>query len=146
MRSPLRARAVGGKRLKLDVAGRGYRTEGFPRGRSGCGVEEPLIGTRRLGSPVTLAAGEATTFVDLLSEVQQQVEDRVPFFAELALLGRQFRKAETIVCNVELIMMVTPGLLDPAGKPITARKRIVPLTTSCSCYFLRPFRIVRGRG
>ena len=122
VRNHLRARAVGGKRLKLDALGEVTELKGFHevKGVGEAGVEEPVIETRRLGSTVTLADGETIAFGGLVSEVQQEVEDRVPFFGDLPLLGRLFRRAETITLNVELIMMVTPTLLDPAGKPIAA--------------------------
>ncbi len=119
VRNHLRARTMGGKMLKLDALGEVTELKGFHEVEPG--VEEPVIETRRLGSTVTLADRETIAFGGLVSEAQQQVEDRVPFFGDLPLLGRLFRRTETITYNRELIMIVTPTLLDPAGKPIAAR-------------------------
>jgi general secretion pathway protein D len=119
VRNHLRARTVGGKKLKLDTLGEVTELRGFHEVESG--VEEPVIETRRIGSTVTLADGETIAFGGLVSEVQQEVEDRVPFLGDLPLLGGLFRRTETITFNRELIMMVTPTLIDPAGKPIAAR-------------------------
>lgn len=119
VRNHLRARTVGGRKLKLDALGEVTELKGYHEVEPG--VDEPVIETRRLGSTVTLADGETIAFGGLVSEVQQQVEDRVPFFGDLPLLGRLFRRTETLTYNRELIMMVTPTLLDPAGRPIAAR-------------------------
>ena len=119
VRNHLRARGMDGKKLKLDALGVVTELKGYHEVEPG--VEEPVIETRRLGSTVTLADGETIAFGGLVSEVQQQVEDKVPFFGDLPLLGRLFQKTETITYNRELIMIVTPKLLDPAGKPIAAR-------------------------
>ncbi len=103
----------GGKKIKLDVLGQVKEFKGWHEIEPG--VIEPVFDTRRLGSTVSLASGETMVFGGLGRVDHQQVEDKVPFLGDLPLIGRLFRSSQTITFNRNLVMMVTPTVIDEKG-------------------------------
>ena len=116
----MRARPVaGGKRIVLDVAGEVRELKGFHQTETG--HELPVIETRRVGSTVDLAKGETVVFGGVMSKETQVVEDKVPFLGDIPLLGALFRSRQTIEFDKELILSMTPQLIDKDDPSVASR-------------------------
>lgn len=101
-----RARSYdGGKTYRLNVLTQVKEFTGFEKLPNGS--DQPVFRTRRVGETVTIVEGETILFSGLVSDQEQQVEDKVPFFGDIPLVGRIFTKKETHALKTELILAVT---------------------------------------
>lgn len=101
-----RARSYdGGKTYRLNIFSEVKEFIGFEKSPNGS--EQPIFRTRQVGDTVTLARGETIVFSGLVTDQEQKVEDRVPIIGDIPLVGRIFRKNETLILKSELILAVT---------------------------------------
>lgn len=109
----VRARpAKDGKRLKVDVLSQVKNFEGFQEGAGA----RPVFSTRRAGSNgMEVASGESIVIGGLMTQAEQEVEDRVPVLGDLPLLGQAFTKRSTHTFHKELIVIVTPTVVTESG-------------------------------
>ena len=80
-------------------------------------IEQPVFATRKLTTAVTIWDGQTVAIGGLIREDVQQVEDKVPFFGDVPLIGRLFRTQSEVHFKRNLIIFVTATLIDPAGIP-----------------------------
>jgi general secretion pathway protein D len=80
-------------------------------------IEQPVFATRKLTTAVTVWDGQTVGIGGLIREDVQQVEDKVPFFGDIPLLGRLFRTESEEHFKKNLMVYVTAKLIDPAGRP-----------------------------
>jgi general secretion pathway protein D len=59
--------------------------------------------------------GQTVVLGGLLSERVITIKDQVPMLADLPLLGRLFRSESKTTTKKNLLVFVTPILIDPAG-------------------------------
>ena len=67
---------------------------------------------------VTLWEGQTAVLSGLIYERSNRVKDKIPVLGDLPLLGRLFRSETTTYQKCNLIIFVTPTLVDPAGNQI----------------------------
>jgi pilus assembly protein CpaC len=79
------------------------------------GVVVPAFRTRRAATGVELADGQSFAIGGLLQEGVQSDFDRIPFLAELPILGQMFRSQRFMRDETEMVMIVTPKLVQPLG-------------------------------
>ena len=101
-----RARSYdGGKTYHLNILAQVKEFIRFQKLSNGTG--QPVFKTRRVGETVTIAEGETILLSGLVTDTEQQVEDKVPLLGDLPLLGRAFPKKSTLTFQTELILAVT---------------------------------------
>ena len=60
----------------------------------------------------------------LISEKVQKQKDKVPLLGDLPLLGRFFRSESSSSSKKNLVIFVTPRLIDPAGNPLHSEEEM----------------------
>ena len=72
----------------------------------------PAIDTQALGTQVLVDNGETIVLGGVYERNKQQGVDRVPFFGEIPVLGRLFKSTNNVDEQRELLIFVTPRILD----------------------------------
>ncbi len=81
-------------------------------------INQPIFSTRRVTTSVSLIDGQTVVIGGLMREDIQKVEDKVPFFGDIPILGRAFRSQVDQHLKRNLVMFVTAKLLNPAGETL----------------------------
>lgn len=81
-------------------------------------IEMPVFSSRRVNTGLTIYDGHTVAVGGLLSEDVQRVEDKVPIFGDLPLIGRLFQSHSENHIKSNLIIFVTAQIIDAAGRPI----------------------------
>jgi type II secretory pathway component GspD/PulD (secretin)/tetratricopeptide (TPR) repeat protein len=87
----------------------------FPGGILEIPTVLPHFTVRQVVSTVNVWDGQTVVLGGLLSENVQTIKDEVPFLGDLPLLGRLFRSESKTTAKANLLIFVTPLLIDPAG-------------------------------
>lgn len=77
------------------------------------GIEVPALSTRRAKTTVELAPGESFMIAGLLRDQSDTTINQLPGLGELPVLGALFRSTEFLHNETELVIAVTPYLVDP---------------------------------
>ncbi len=72
----------------------------------------PQFNTRELETKIRLRCGETYYIGGLFQEYDQQITSSVPFLENIPLLGELFSRKQLISRNSEIIISITPHLLD----------------------------------
>ena len=81
-------------------------------------INQPIFSTRRVRTSVSIWDGQTVMLGGLMREDVQKVEDKVPFFGDIPLVGRVFRSSVDQHQKRNLMIFVTARLINPAGDPI----------------------------
>ena len=110
---------VGPGRIRLEV--RPEVTEPDPsRSISAEGIDVPAFSSRYVETAVELQAGQTFAIAGLLQSRTEAVSRSTPFFGELPYIGTAFRRITEARNDIELLITVTPELveaLDPHQVP-----------------------------
>ncbi len=85
-------------------------------------ILQPVFATRKLATQVLIWDRQTVGIGGLIREDVQSVEDKVPLFGDIPLLGRLFRTKSDEHFKRNLMIYVTGTLIDPAGQPINSSK------------------------
>jgi pilus assembly protein CpaC len=77
------------------------------------GFRIPALSTRRIESNIELAPGQSFVIGGLLDERADEAFARIPGLASIPLLGVLFRSRLENRSRAELVVMVTPEVVDP---------------------------------
>ncbi|MCW1886141.1 type II and III secretion system protein [Luteolibacter flavescens] len=81
-------------------------------------IEMPVFSTRRVTTALTIYDGYTVAVGGLMREDVQTVEDSVPIFGDIPIVGRLFQsKAENRIKS-NLIIFVTANIIDATGRPL----------------------------
>lgn len=88
-------------------------------------INSPTIQRRKAESTVTVQSGETLVLAGLINENKGRVNDGLPLLSRIPLLGGLFGKQSFNNNRTELIIMITPRVLNNAGEAaeITAEYR-----------------------
>jgi type II secretory pathway component GspD/PulD (secretin) len=75
----------------------------------------PHFKVRQVVSTVNVWDGQTVVLGGLLSETVTTIKDQVPMLGDLPLIGRFFRSESKSTAKKNLLIFVTPLLIDPAG-------------------------------
>lgn len=78
----------------------------------------PRMRTRQVVTSAIVWDGQTIMLGGLISEDVRNVKDKVPVLGDLPLLGRLFRSESKSTSKKNLIIFVTPTLVDPAGNRV----------------------------
>jgi pilus assembly protein CpaC len=84
------------------------------------GFNVPAISVRRVRTEIELSKGQSFAISGLLDNRETQTFEKVPFLGDVPILGRFFQSIDKTKSNTELIVIVTPQIVDPvpAGAPL----------------------------
>jgi len=98
----------------------------------GAGTGAPLTTTTplpqfRLRQVVTTAVvwdGQTVVLGGLISENVAKIKDKIPVIGDLPLLGRFFRSEASMTSKKNLLIFVTPTIIDPAGNRLHSEEEM----------------------
>jgi pilus assembly protein CpaC len=84
------------------------------------GFTEPAITVRRVKTEVELNEGQSFAIGGLLDNRETQTFSKIPFIGSIPILGKLFQSIDRNKTNTELIVIVTPEIVDPinVGQPL----------------------------
>ena len=105
--------------IRLHVAPE-VSTLDFSNGLTISGFSIPAISTRRAETEVELKDGQSFGIAGLMDHRTQAQLARVPGIADIPVLGQLFRSRGINRSNTELLVLVTPHIVDPVHTQTTA--------------------------
>ena len=81
----------------------------------------PVFSTITSSSNLTIADGSTVVMGGLMTNRRIKVEDKVPIFGDLPLVGRFFQSTADTNIRAALVITVTVKLVDPSGHPFRNR-------------------------
>jgi general secretion pathway protein D len=90
-------------------------TGAFPGGLVMVPTVLPRFRVRQVASAVNVWDGQTVVLGGLLAETVGTIKDKVPMLGDLPVLGRFFRSESKTTSKKNLLVFVTPTLIDPAG-------------------------------
>jgi pilus assembly protein CpaC len=86
------------------------------------GFTVPAISTRRAETEVELRDGQSFGIAGLLDQRVTAIMNKMPGIGDLPILGQLFRSKSNTLSRSELVVLVTPHIVDPVntGKQMTA--------------------------
>jgi general secretion pathway protein D len=106
-----------------DVSGRFSATSQLAVGNTVGTVvrtEQPLprFRVRQVATSVIVWDGQTVSLGGLISEDVTKTKDKVPVLGDIPLLGRLFRSESSSTAKKNLVIFVTPTIIDPAGNRV----------------------------
>ncbi len=86
-------------------------------------IDMPVFSRRYINSNPCIYDGYTIAIGGLIEDNVQKVEDRVPVFGDLPLVGRFFRSNAESHVRKNMIVFVTAEKIDPTGKPTRHRDK-----------------------
>ena len=80
-------------------------------------INQPVFSFREVNTFVTVWDGQTVALGGLIREDVQKVQDKVPFLGDMPLAGRLFRSDVDQKLKKNLVIFVTPRILDAEGQP-----------------------------
>ena len=96
----------------------------FANGVTLQGFTIPALATRKVNTEVELKQGQSFVIGGLLDNRENTTFSKIPFIGDIPVLGKFFQSQQKTRNNTELIVVVTPELVDPipAGAPLPSLK------------------------
>ncbi len=95
-------------------------------------IDMPIFSRRYINSNPCIYDGYTIAIGGLIEDNVQKVEDKVPVFGDLPLIGRFFRSNAESHVRKNLTVFVTAEMIDPTGKPTRLRDAGTGETTTAS--------------
>ncbi len=88
------------------------------------GAQVPALTIRRVKTEVELSDGQSFVIGGLLDNRENENFQKIPFIGDIPILGKFFQSMQRTKSNTELIVIVTPELVNPieAGAPLPELK------------------------
>ena len=84
----------------------------------------PRFRVRQVTTSTIVWDGQTIVLGGLISENVQKIRDKVPVLGDIPLVGRLFRSEATATQKKNLVIFVTPTIIDPAGNRIHAEDNL----------------------
>lgn len=78
----------------------------------------PRLRVRQVVTSAIVWDGQTVVLGGLISEDIRKIRDKVPFLGDIPWLGRLFRSESTAAQKRNLVIFITPKIIDPAGNPV----------------------------
>ncbi len=88
-------------------------------------INQPVFNSREIKTSVKVYDGQTLILGGLIREDTQVLDDKVPFFGDLPLVGRLFRSKVEQALKKNLMIFVTPTLVTPGGELVNPPEPIV---------------------
>jgi len=93
------------------------------------GFRIPALRTNRVITTVDVRKDQSLIISGLMQEERERTRTGVPFFSDIPILGALFGTSRWRDAETELLVLVTPSMIDPMNPPAGSLLRIVPDTT-----------------
>ncbi|MCG6956905.1 MAG: pilus assembly protein N-terminal domain-containing protein [Gemmatimonadetes bacterium] len=90
----------------------------FAGGLSMAGFQIPTILTRKAETAIELKAGQHLAIAGLIDNTMQENVDKLPLLGDIPILGALFRSKDMREKRTELLVIVTPRLVEPTDQDI----------------------------
>ncbi|MEI6081566.1 MAG: type II and III secretion system protein [Verrucomicrobiota bacterium] len=80
-------------------------------------IDQPVFSVREVNTFVTVWDGQTVALGGLIREDVQKVQDKVPILGDIPMAGRLFRSDADQKIKKNLVIFVTPHILDAEGQP-----------------------------
>ncbi|MCX6993137.1 MAG: hypothetical protein NT011_08360 [Kiritimatiellaeota bacterium] len=87
----------------------------------------PIVQSRDIVTRVNVPSGHTVAIGGLVEDRKSKIEIKVPVLGDIPLLGLLFRHTEDTVTKNNLIILITPTILDD-NKPLTGMEAVAQLT------------------
>lgn len=87
-------------------------------------VPLPNFRLRQVATTAVVWDGQTVVLGGLISESETKTKDKVPFLGDLPLLGRLFRSESNTSEKKNLMIFVTPTIIDPAGNRVHSEEEM----------------------
>lgn len=77
----------------------------------------PIFRVRQLTTSCSVWDGQTIVLGGLISDNVVKIKDKVPFLGDLPLMGKLFTSESSQTTKKNLVIFVTPRIIDPAGNP-----------------------------
>ena len=96
----------------------------FANGLTLSGFSVPALSVRKAKTEVELSAGQSFAIAGLLDNTETKTFSKIPFIGDVPVLGKFFQSVSKVRNNTELMVIVTPEIVDPApaGTPLPSLK------------------------
>ena len=93
------------------------------------GYTIPALSTRKVDTQVTLQSGQSFAISGLLDKRTTDLYANTPGISNVPILGLLFRSKGITHSNTELVVVVTPEVVEPLGQqtPVAEPKTVIPL-------------------
>jgi general secretion pathway protein D len=81
-------------------------------------MEQPFFHTRKLTTTLLIYNGATVVMGGMITEVRNNVDDKIPLLGDIPLLGRLFRSKYESSEKRNLLIFVTARLVDPSGRAL----------------------------
>ena len=78
----------------------------------------PRLRTRQVVTSAIVWDGQTVVLGGLIAEESRKQRDKVPILGDLPLVGRLFTSEASVVAKKNLVIFVTPTIIDPSGKRV----------------------------
>lgn len=102
------------------------------------GFRIPALRTRRVESTVDVRAGQSVVLSGLFNDEREQVKTGIPFLQDIPILGLLFSSTRWQNNETELVVIVTPQIIDPLAMPAHRAPATVPDTALPAREVLEP--------
>lgn len=89
----------------------------FANGVTFSGFQVPSLLTRRAKTEVELNPGQHLALAGLMDNSMQNQVDKIPFLGDLPIIGTFFRSTSDQQLRTELLVLVTPVIVEPSNTP-----------------------------
>ena len=72
----------------------------------------PITEDRTFSGYIDILDGQQIVVGGMIKSKQTEVENKVPFLGDIPLIGSLFRSTETITENSEVVILITPHIVD----------------------------------
>lgn len=79
-------------------------------------ISSPSVFSRKLRTSLSLADGESTLLGGLISSTRSQGKTKVPLLGDIPILGKAFQSASRTGTRTELLMLITPYVVEDAAQ------------------------------
>lgn len=100
--------------IRLEVAPEVSALD-FSSGVQFSGFNVPALLTRRAETSLELQPGQTFAIAGLLDNTAQNTVDKIPVLGDIPILGLFFRRRETSQTRTELLVIVTPRIVEPSN-------------------------------
>ena len=84
-------------------------------------IDQPIFSRKMVNTVLSLYDGHTVAIGGMIEDKVQKVEDKVPVFGDLPLIGRFFRSNAESHTRKNLTIFVTADIIDATGKPVRSR-------------------------
>ena len=77
----------------------------------------PRVRLRQVTTSAIVSDGQTVVLGGLISEDVVHIKDKIPVLGDLPFVGRLFRSESSAASKRNLMIFVTPTIIDPAGNP-----------------------------